>query len=80
MQFLPDPRPDGRLPDRTYFFNVLNTLKPEYMKNVIEHANNQRMAAENEAMEKETIEISHEWWEKLRDIPFVSCKCNLHRS
>ena len=45
MRYLPDPRPDGRLPDRTYFFNVLNTLKPEYMRNVIDHANSQRMAA-----------------------------------
>ena len=39
MRYLPDPRPDGRLPDRTYFFNILNTVHPEYMKKVIEHAN-----------------------------------------
>ena len=31
MRYLPDPTPDKRLPDRTYFFNVMNTLKPEYM-------------------------------------------------
>ena len=31
MRYLPDPTPDRRLPDRTYFFNVMNTLKPEYM-------------------------------------------------
>ena len=28
-------------------------------------------------MQKETIEISHEWWEKLTSIPFVSCKNHL---
>ena len=40
MKYLPDPRQDGRKPDRTYFFNLLNTLKPEYMRNIIQHANN----------------------------------------
>ena len=45
MRYLPDPTPDRRLPDRTYFFNVMNTLKPEYMQNIIEHANNLRMSA-----------------------------------
>ena len=45
MRYLPDPTPDKRLPDRTYFFNVMNTLKPEYMQNIIEHANNLRMSA-----------------------------------
>ena len=35
MSYLPDARQDGRKPDRTYFFNLLNTLKPEYMRNII---------------------------------------------
>ena len=26
MQYMPDPVPDGRLPEREYFWNVLNTL------------------------------------------------------
>lgn len=26
MRHMPDPTPDGRLPDRTYFWNVLNTV------------------------------------------------------
>ena len=49
MKYLPDPTPDMRLPDRKFFFNILNTLKPEYMKNVIEYANNQRMSGKAEA-------------------------------
>ena len=49
MKYLPDPTPDMRLPDRKYFFNILNTVKPEYMKNVIEFANNQRMSGQAEA-------------------------------
>lgn len=74
MRYLPDPTPDGRLPDRKYFFNILNTLKPDYMKKVIEHANNQRMTAFSGLKETQTIEVSDEWWRKLDSIPFVSCK------
>ena len=46
MRYMPDPSPDMRVPDRKYLFNILNTLKPEYMKNVIDHANNQRMSSQ----------------------------------
>ena len=28
MRYLPDRLPKGRLPDRTYFFNVLHTIFP----------------------------------------------------
>ena len=49
MKYLPDPTPDMRVPDRTYFFNIMNTLKPEYMKKVIAHANNLRMSAQAES-------------------------------
>ena len=49
MQFFPDKFPKGHPPDRTYFFNVLNTLNPEYMERVIRHANNKRNYVEEEA-------------------------------
>ena len=49
MRYLPDPTPDRRLPDRTYFFNVMNTLKREYMQKIIEHANNLRMSGQAQA-------------------------------
>ena len=75
---MPDPTPDGRIPDRKFFFNVLNTLRPEYMRNVIEYANNLRMSAQAESQQKQTIEISDQWWEKLNGIPFVSCKLHFN--
>ena len=31
MRFFPDKLPKGRLPDREYFFNVLNTLEEPYV-------------------------------------------------
>ena len=30
QRYLPDKLPKGRMPDRTYYFNVMNTLYPEY--------------------------------------------------
>ena len=45
MQYMPDPMPkgEGRLPERNYFWNVLNTVKTAYVQQLIEHANQLRM-------------------------------------
>lgn len=75
MKYMPDPTPDGRLPDRNYFWNVLNTIHPDYMKNVLAYANDQRMAAKDVQETNESIKITDEWFEKLTAIPFISCKC-----
>ena len=39
MMYMPRKLPKGRLPDRVYFFNVLNTLNEAYLTSLIEHAN-----------------------------------------
>jgi hypothetical protein len=31
MKYFPSKFPKGRLPDRSYFFNMLNTLMEEYV-------------------------------------------------
>ena len=46
MAYFPDSLPKGRLPDRTYFFNVMNTLYPEYTQSLIQTANNNRCVAD----------------------------------
>ena len=35
MKFMPDPLPDGRLPERAYFWNVLNTVNSDYVAQLI---------------------------------------------
>ena len=35
MIYFPDKLPKGRLPDLSYFFNVINTLYPDYTKELI---------------------------------------------
>ena len=42
MRFLPNRLPKGKLPEREYFFNVLNTVNPDYTQNMIDHANKLR--------------------------------------
>ncbi len=42
MAYMPDHLPKGKLPDRRYFFNVLNTIYEAQTQRMIEHANKVR--------------------------------------
>ena len=64
----------GRVPDREYFFNILNTFQPAYLQSLIKHANEQRNSVTNNAIAKEMIEVSDDWWNALNMVPFISCK------
>ena len=44
-QYFPDTYPAGKGPPRQYFFDILNTLQPEYLERILKHANEQRMSA-----------------------------------
>ena len=46
--YMPDFANEDKLPDRTYFWNVANTVQNKYAQNVIKHANDQRMQAQEE--------------------------------
>ena len=58
MSYFPSKYPKGKGAPRAYFFNILNTLHPDYLQQVMSHANKQRMTCEGEAMAREGIEIS----------------------
>ena len=45
MQYFPDRFAKGKGPPRKYFFDILNTLQPEYLERILKHANEQRMSA-----------------------------------
>ena len=74
MMYLPDYFPKGHTPDREYFFNVLNTLNPEYMKKIITHACSLRNHVVDEDQKGEAIEITEDWCNQLNEVPFISCK------
>ena len=50
MLYFPDQLPRGRVPDREYFFNIMNTLMEEYTQAIIKHANEQRAMAGAQGM------------------------------
>ena len=62
------------MPDRTYFFNVLNTVYEDRVSAMIAHANKIRFEAAQVGIEEETVAVTDEWWQKLNQMPFFSCK------
>jgi hypothetical protein len=44
--YMPEPTAEGRLPDRTYFWNVANTVQHNYVQEAIKHATNLRMTGQ----------------------------------
>ena len=77
MKFFSTKMAKGRVPDREYFLNVLNTFQGEYLQRLIRHASDQRNESQSMAKAKETIEITDDWWNILNSVPFVSCKSKM---
>ena len=59
--YFPDEYPKGRQADRTYFFNIFNSLHPETMANVLKHANEKRYGEEADNMREEAIAMTEEF-------------------
>ena len=78
MRHFPDELPKGRLPQREYFFNVMNTGMTEYLQNLITHATKQRHSAAAEGLQKETILVSDMMMEKLNSMPHISSKFSIN--
>jgi len=63
--YFPTKMAKNRLPDREYMFNILNTFQPAYLQTLIRHANEQRNSVANDAIAREAIEVSDDWWNAL---------------
>ena len=74
MRHFPDRLPVGRIPDRDYFWNVMNTLHEAYVAELVAHANKVRNDASAEQQAAQVIEISEAMWDELHAAPFTSCK------
>ena len=74
MLYLPDRLPKGRLPDRIYLMNILNTLYPDYTQALIQRASNNRNTASSLSDDRGVVKVSEEWWQKLNAMPYVSSK------
>ena len=74
MQYFPDKIAANHLPDRDYFWNVINTLHQLYVRRIITRARELRHDVDAEAVQQETILVSEEWLGLLNDVPFASSK------
>ena len=62
MRYFPDRLPKNRLPDRTYFFNILNTVYPDYTAELVRTALNNRHEVKFGDADLSAINVSDEWW------------------
>ena len=59
--YFSDKYPEEKVPNRKYFFDILNTIYPEYLKKIMTHASEQRYTIAGEEPKKESIQVTDEW-------------------
>ena len=59
--YFPNDLPAGREPDREYTFNVLNTIRPEFVSNMITHAMKQRNGTTEQSDHQHDIFVTSKW-------------------
>ena len=62
------------MPNREYFFNIMNSICGEYVAELIKHANLQRNSIAREDQQTQAIYMSEDWFNKLNEQPFISGK------
>jgi hypothetical protein len=72
--FFPPQQTPSDVPDREYFFNVINTIDPEYLNSLIRHAQNQRFANQKPDENPNVIEVTQFWQNELKASPYFSSK------
>ena len=73
MAYIPDLG-EGRLVDREYFYDVLATLYPSYVADII-HGAYEKRSGEVDQQEDEVIEITPFLLQSIEDSSFISSKC-----
>jgi hypothetical protein len=64
----------SRFPEREFFFGILGTLRPQYLKKIIEDANKVRYEADVNDPQKDFIMLDTPWYEELMKYPYLSSK------
>ena len=72
--YFPDKFPKGRSCDKSYFWNVANTIFPQEVSDLIKEANAMRFKSVNEDDQNERIHVTKEWMDLLNAHPFRSSK------
>ena len=74
MRYFPDRLPQGKLPDREYFFNILMSVHPDYTREMVAHANSLRFRSGQAQDRAAQIKVTEGMWDELNSMPFFSCK------
>ena len=73
--YLPDLEGNfNRVPEREFFFGILGTLRPLYLKKIIEDANKVRYEADDKDPAKDVIMLDEDWYKELIKYPYFSSK------
>ena len=72
--YFQDEYPASKSPSREYFYNILNTLYPDYLKMIIQHAQKVRYGRDETKEKAEAITVTEEWMQILSSMPYTSCK------
>ena len=70
--YFPSKYPKGLQCDKSYFYNIWNTLYQDQVAEVIKYANSQRFTVSNDDKVQNSICISAEWQKELDSMPFIS--------
>ena len=73
-KFFPEQKSRSDLPEREYFFNIINTIEPDYLFSLIKHAQNLRFSNTNPDENKDIIEVNEFWRKELEASPYFSSK------
>ena len=74
LRYLPEIKAKGKQLDRTFFYNVLNTIYPEVMPAIVASSREQREKRMSHGENRESIDVASNWAEQLKSIPFHSSK------
>ena len=74
MLFMPSHMTEERLPQAQFFYDLMATIYPHLLKGLIDKALVQRHKKSLENDKEQTILISDQWMEDLKDLPFTPGK------
>lgn len=70
--YLPQNYYEKTKPDRQFLLNVINTIYPSFLKELVDGSYNNRHGKEKMAEKEETILATDEWIRQLNELPFSS--------
>ena len=62
----------NRIPERDFFFGILNSLRPQYLRKIIADANKVRYEADVNDPQKDFIMLDNPWYEELMKYLYFS--------